>query len=342
MESRAPALNQSGARVRSRLWSGLLKVAVGLGLLAALLFWGRIDLKALSVLTDAPLSIAICLVLVLLAIPLAALRWSILLRAFGLSIPFGKLVHFVAIGLLANLFLFGPTGGDAVRGVYAWRAIGSSSSARVAVSLLADRLFGVLGLLSIALAFTLFNWHWMRQVPALAALGTLLLLGFAACVVAASALFVAPRLTRPLEQRLSRWPRVAELIVHLHELILLFRSRPFRLLGALALAVMIHILTVAGVVVLAEAVKIGHLGAADFLFAVPLTFAVNALPLTPSGIGVGEAAFDQICRWLEPMPSGAAYSSIFFAYRAVSMVASLAGLASFVIYRNEARSDPAA
>jgi uncharacterized protein (TIRG00374 family) len=341
MESRAPALDRPHPRAWLRIWTVLLKATLGLGLLAALVFLGRIDLQALSVLAEASSAVAICLALVLLTIPLAALRWGILLRAFGLSIPFGKLVHFVAIGLLANLFLFGPTGGDAVRGVYAWRSVGRGSG-RVAASVLADRLFSMFGLLSLALAFTLFNWHWMRQVPALAALGTLLLLGFAACVVAASALFVAPRLTRPLERRLSRWPRAAELVVHMHELSLLFRTKPFRLLGALALAVMIYMLTVAGVVVLAEAVKIGHLGAADFLFAVPLTFAVNALPLTPSGIGVGEAAFDQICRWLEPMPSGAAYSSIFFAYRAVSMVASLAGLASFVIYRNEARSDPAA
>jgi glycosyltransferase 2 family protein len=73
---------------------------------------------------------------------------------------------------------------------------------------------------------------------------------------------------------------------------------------------------------------------------VPLTLVANALPLTPNGIGIGEAAFDQICRWLEPVPSGAAYSSIFFAYRTISMLASLPGLVSFVIYRNKTASDP--
>jgi uncharacterized membrane protein YbhN (UPF0104 family) len=67
---------------------------------------------------------------------------------------------------------------------------------------------------------------------------------------------------------------------------------------------------------------------------------VNALPLTPSGIGVGEAAFDQICRWLEPTPSGAAYSSIFFAFRVVSTLTCIPGLISLAIYRNTARSEP--
>ena len=53
------------------------------------------------------------------------------------------------------------------------------------------------------------------------------------------------------------------------------------------------------------------------MFAVPLTLVVNALPLTPSGLGVGEAAFDQICRWLEPVPSGAAYSTFFSPFESV-------------------------
>src|SRR2546430_6284600 len=103
MESRVPARDQSGTGARIRLWTGLIKTAVGLGLLAALLFWGRIDLKALSVLAGAPSAIVICVALLLLAIPLAALRWGILLHAFGLSIPFTHLLHFFSIGLLANL-----------------------------------------------------------------------------------------------------------------------------------------------------------------------------------------------------------------------------------------------
>jgi uncharacterized membrane protein YbhN (UPF0104 family) len=84
---------------------------------------------------------------------------------------------------------------------------------------------------------------------------------------------------------------------------------------------------------LAGALKIGILNISDYVFAASLALVTNALPLTPNGIGIGEAAFDQICRWLEAAPSGAAYSSIFFAYRAVSIVAALPGLVSFAIYR---------
>jgi len=340
MVSRAPALEPAAAHVWTRRSTGILKAAVGLGLLAALLFFGRIDLKALSVLSDAPSVIGICLALLALSVPLAAVRWGILLRALGLSIPFRSLLHFVAIGLVANLFVFGTTGGDAVRGLYAWRSIGGASP-RVAVSVIADRLFSLLALLFLSLTFTLFSWHWMRQIPGLAALGTMLFVAFAAGALAGCTLIVIPTLMRRLEERLSRWPLLARLATQARDVIVLFRASPFRLLGAFVLAVAIQLTMVACVVMLADAVKIGNLRTADFLFAVPLTFLANSLPLTPSGIGIGEAAFEQICHWLEPVPSNAAYSSIFFAFRAISMVVSLAGLVSFVIYRNKSRSDAA-
>src|SRR5262249_22882883 len=172
MESRAHALGQADSRTpaRRRWWTGLAKAALGLGLLAALIFWGQIDLRAVLTLAAAPSAIGACLVLLYLALPIAALRWRILLRALGVSIAFVNLLHFVAIGVLANVLLLGSAGGDAVRGTYAWRALGRSGG-RVAVSVLADRLFTLLAVLLTSLAFSLLYWNRMQQVPALAALG---------------------------------------------------------------------------------------------------------------------------------------------------------------------------
>jgi uncharacterized protein (TIRG00374 family) len=339
MKSRAPALEQAASRAlaRRRWWSSLARIALGLAMLAALVFWGQIDPRALLELSAAPLAVVICLVLLCVALPVAALRWSILLRALGVSIPFVNVFHFVAIGLMANVLLLGSAGGDAIRGIYAWRALGRSGG-RVAVSVLADRLFALFAVLFISLAFSLLHWHHMQQVPALAALGISIIAAATACVIGTCILFAAPNLMRSLELVLSRWPLIAKLFVQVHQLILMLRSNPLSLLAAFALALVTQILTVFGVLVIAEAIKIGVLRLADYMFAVPLTLIVNALPLTPSGIGVGEAAFDQICRWLEPTSSGAAYSSIFFAFRIVSTLTCVPGLISLVIYRKSARS----
>jgi uncharacterized protein (TIRG00374 family) len=325
----------SRASARRRWWTGLARTALGIALLAALVFWGQIDLRALLELT--PSAVMSCLAILLVSIPIAAVRWAILLRVVGVSIRFVDLLHFVAIGVLTNVLLLGSLGGDAIRGLYAWRALGRSGG-RVAVSILADRVFGLLAVLFMLLTFSLLHWHRMQQVPALAALGTSIFAAAAACVVGGGVLFAVPDLTRSLEARLLRWARVARLVSELRKMILMLRTSPLAVSAAFALALVTQILAVLAVVVLAETLKIGALSVADYMFAVPLTLVVNALPLTPSGIGVGEAAFDQICRWLEPTPSGAAYSSIFFAFRLVSTLTCIPGLVSLAVYRNSARS----
>jgi glycosyltransferase 2 family protein len=338
MESRAPTLKQTHrVFARRRVWTSLAKTALGVALLAALVFWGKIDLNVLLEFTAAPSAVVTSLALLLLALPVAALRWGIFQRALGVSIPFVNLFHFVAIGLLTNVLLLGSAGGDAIRGIYAWRALGRGG-ARVTVSVLADRLSSLLAVLVTSLAFSLLYWHRMQQVPVLAALSTSIIVVAAICIIGACVLFAAPDLIRSFEVMLLRWPFVGNLLAQMVQIILMLRASPLSLLAAFALALVTQMLTVFAVLALAEAIKIGVLSAVDYMFAVPLTLIANALPLTPSGIGVGEAAFDQICRWLEPTPSGAAYSSIFFAFRVVSTLTCIPGLISLAIYRNTTRA----
>lgn len=339
MVSRASPVAQANAARRRRVWGGLAKTALGLLLLAALLFWGQIDLRALSQLVDHPFVIVGCLTLLLLALPIAAIRWRILLRALEVSIPFVNLLHFVAIGILSNMFLLGNLGGDAIRGLYAWRSVGRTGD-RIAVSILADRVSAMFALLFLCLIFSVFNWRRMQQVPALSALGVSAVIAVAACIVAIGILFAFPRLIGALERLLSRWPRARSLVSRGGEIVIILRTNVPALLAALVLAVTIQILVIISVAILANALKIGTLGVTDMMLAVPLTLAVNALPLTPNGIGVGEAAFDQICHWLEPTPTNAPYSSIFFAFRVIYTLTGLPGLFSLVIYRNSARSEP--
>jgi hypothetical protein len=208
MQSTAPAAEAQPTTRSSRwrIWGTLLKLVIGVTLLALLLIFGRIDFGALAGLVDAPWTVALAVLLLVSTIPLAALRWGLVLRAFALPISLKPLVHFVAMATISNALLLGPAGGDAVRGVYAWRAL-ERGTGRITASILVDRIFGLVGLTSLALAFTLWHWDWMRRVPALHALGTSLFVAFAACAVGGCLLLMAPRLTLFLAARLARWPR---------------------------------------------------------------------------------------------------------------------------------------
>jgi hypothetical protein len=57
--------------------------------------------------------------------------------------------------------------------------------------------------------------------------------------------------------------------------------------------------------ILGETMHIGNISLLDISIAAPLALVANVLPFTPGGLGIGEAAFDQICRWLVPSPTSA-------------------------------------
>jgi uncharacterized protein (TIRG00374 family) len=339
MKSSAAPLDQikDEGRTLSRWWALPIKAALGVVLLAALIYLGQVDLSTIASLAEVPAAVFGCMAMVALTWVLGALRWLILLRVLGISIPFFDLFCFINIAATLNVFLLGSTGGDAARILYVWRALGRKSG-RAAISVFADRVLGLLGLVAIALVFTAFNWRWMRHVPPLAALGTFLLLAFAASAIATGALFLAPNPVQRLVERLSRWPRVAKLATQATDVARMIRTAPVALLTSFAIAVLVQVCSVLALLVIAEALNIGRLSAADYMFAAPIALVANALPLTPNGLGVGEVAFDQICRWLEPVPTAAAYSSIFFAFRSISALVSLSGFVTFVVHRPRRQS----
>ena len=312
----------------------LLKITISILLLAALVHWGRIDLHTLSAVADIPGTVIAAGGLVLLTLPLAALRWSIVLRLLGTPLPFRPLFHMLAMATLSAQFLFGVVSGDAIRGVYAWRALRGRST-RIAISIFADRLLGLLALFAIASIFSGLRLKRMQEVPQLAALEVSLTVGLGVAFIGGLAILVTPNLLAKLQLRFSRYRRVDLRLRQAREVLIVFRRNPLALAGAFTLSLLSQFASNLALVLLAIGLNIGSLSVIDYMLAAPLAFVANALPLSPGGLGVGEAAFDQICNWLDPVSTGVAYASIFFAYRAVSTVVLLIGLVSFTIYRTD-------
>lgn len=310
----------------------LAKIGAGLGAVCMLIFFSKIDLKALIALSSRPAAV-VCIALVFATLPIAALRWMVLLRALGLGISFGKLYHIIAITNLFNALLVGPLGGDVARAVYVWRIVGHSS-ASVASSIALDRLFGLFSAFCIAMIYIAFNWFWMKDTPALFALGTSVALGFTGMIAVAGAILITPNLVRPLERRLSGWSRLSSLFGWVNHTVRSMRGNPVALLGVLLLALLSQAVTVLAVLVIGDALGIQTLRPVDYMLAVPVTIVANSLPLTPNGLGIGEASFDQVCRWLVASSQNVPYSSAFFAFRILGIVASFSGLVSLFIYRN--------
>jgi glycosyltransferase 2 family protein len=335
MESGPPAELLAPARRVPKPVATAIKVALALALLVALFYYGSIDLGALHGLTRAPGAVAVAALLVLLTLPLAALRWSIILRILGLPLPLMSLLHVQCIATVTSQFLLGTASADAVRGVYAWRAL-RGHTPRIAVSLLADRGLSLAAMMSLALLFMLLRLDRMLAVAPLTALLLSVALALGALAVGALALLLAPGALAWAEALAAGRPRVAALLSQAGAVLLAFRRNLPAALAAGAVALTAAAVSILAVAVLALSLQIGPLSALDYLVATPLALLANALPLTPGGLGVGEVAFDQICGWLDAARSGAGYAGIFFAFRAVSLVVLPVGLLSFIVHRADA------
>ena len=269
----------------SKLAWPMLRLVIGLGLLA----WAvsGTDWTALgSGLVTPPLLLLIC------GLPFVGgaadvIRLQLLYRSQGLHLPFGIGFRVSAISALFNFFVPGAAGGDLVK-VWYLNSVGCGGPETAAIWFM-DRLTGLLSLLLLVAVAGLAN-------AALVASDPLLLWLHRAAVVAAAGAVVGLLLsgTAVLHWAVGLFARVPALHAPLARAaasIATFGKQPGQLALTLAVSLASHGLLVGTLV--AEGLWLMP-EAAPARVALLSLFGLfaNAVPLTPGGLGVGEAAFD--------------------------------------------------
>ena len=267
-----------------------LKVVVSLALIAYLVSRVGID-DVVEVLRSASanyLYLLIALALYFGAITVGSLKWQILLRAQGIRVPLASLLSFSFVGLFFGNFLPTNVGGDLVRGYDLARHI--LLPAETAISVLVDRMLGLIAFVFVAVVMALLVVYSAGQaalweVAVAAAVALLALCGVFAVMLSdrlrgqVRLLFGTSLLSglAPLYDRLSR-----------------ALSAYRRSLGALTLSFCISILVLSiGSVVnylislaLGGGISLLHI----FLFTPLITF-VLLIPISIGGIGLNQSAY---------------------------------------------------
>lgn len=239
---------------------------------------GRIEVSAM----------ALAVALVALNVVAGALRWRVLLTAYGATArpSLGRALQLYFVSFFYNNFLPGAVAGDVVRGVVTRDAFGERGATAGLAVVFVERalgLFGVFLLLGIGLATagssleTGSLWLWSG-------------LGIAGSLALVLALPFTRRLARFLPGPLRRIAeRVPELVV------------PRAFAGAAALSVVTQVLiALAGYVLLHAVEPRVDLGAS--LLIVPLAAATTFLPITVGGAGAREAVYVTLGASLFAMP----------------------------------------
>ena len=303
----------------------VLKVALGVAVFAWMVHSGKLHLAEVGKsLTNWPMVLAV-LALDYTQVGLTTWRWRLLLNAQRIPLGGGRAWGLVMIGMLFNMVIPGSVGGDLIKGYYLTRAAPDRKS-QAAISVLVDRVAGLVGLLLLGTVMAAVNFHETMRNASTQQLGALT----AALFVAGIAGLYVPVLAG---NRIARWQavpaRLREIFAGLDD----YRKQVWVLPSAILLSVLSQALA-CGTYYLAFVAGGGAgMPLGQFLLIVPLGLVITAIPVSPGGVGVGQAGFFALFRIVAPAYAAVGTDS-FTVYQVLMLLVCLSGVFWYVPYRH--------
>lgn len=220
---------------------------------------------------------------------LTSIRWHLLLESLEIRLnPFRTFV-LNCVGAFYNAFMPGTTGGDLIKAYYAARH--TERRTRAVLSVIIDRIIGLLALILLGGAMAAYQWHIpdCRRV----AIASGIILG---SVALGSAVFYSKRLRRltGLDFILRRLPMQRQ-VTKAVEALEIYRHRPVPLLLALLLSFPVHITAILSATFAGWAFGL-RMPVFYYWVVVPVVALAGAIPISPQGIGVMEAFTVELTR----------------------------------------------
>ena len=270
------------------LFLQLLKILFAAGLIVWLVSSGKLDFKALRPLLN-PSAILSCLACTGTALALATERWRRFMIAQDIHLSFWISLKLTLIGTFFNFAMPGGVGGDLVKGYYIIR---TSPHARIkaAITVLMDRLSGLFVMLLMALVVMLLRWDLIQSKPALQSIFWFLCVFFVVFCGGWIAVF-SRRLynTRWLHKVFGLLPVRLQLL-HLYEALAEYRHHKISFFSTFFLSLLSQMTSIFFFVLAGQALGFHDIPLSVYFFVIPIGFMIQAVPISPAGVGVGQAA----------------------------------------------------
>lgn len=322
-------------RIRQHVFA-VFRTALGLGLVVYLVVSGTIDGAALIGLAQHWPVAVVALGCMFGAACLASWRLCLLMQPQALHLSFSASLRLTLIGLFFNTCLPGATGGDIVRIYYAAKDNPGRRIEIVTIFLL-DRVAGMFSILLLPLLLSPFFAQALASQTILQTLLWATAFGLSMMIVgmgcAMSARVCASRVVSWLLQQLPRGQYLARVLVTCQTA----GSHLGSLGGSLIVSLGVHMLMTLATLLIVQVTRPEGVSLLMALL-IPLGFVANALPLTPGGLGVGEAAFDQLFQ-LAGFTGGAV---ALLGWRLLMLLIGLPGLVVYIFVKQQAVAPQAA
>jgi len=226
-------------------------------------------------------------------------RWMILLRAVGVGLARWRIACLFMIGLFFNAFMLGATGGDVVKMFYIYREVPDKRTSGL-VSIVVDRVIGLMALIVIAIAFVIFKYSWLTSHPDAAryVYGLILILAAAGGGLA----FVSILAWLDLAQKLPEWMPLRGKLIEVSDALRVYGRAPGALVWAFGLSIIGHFSMFVSFFLLARAFG-AVIALVPFFSIMPMISVYTSLPITLGGLGVREKLFEDLLGNLANVPA---------------------------------------
>lgn len=311
----------------------LLKIALAVAVVYWMVHSGKLNLQVVGRAFQEQWRLALFLVFTIyLQIAIISWRWNVLNGALGFGIRYREAFSLSMIGLLFTVVIPGSVGGDVIKAYYVGIRV-PKRRAHAFTTILMDRYLGLLSLLTLGAAGVCWNYRVILANKVMTGLATFVVLAFlGGCLFLMALVLFSVQVTRILRRIEVRLP-VFRHAVKSCEALEAFRAKPVVLVLGVLMSIPSHLIACLGM-----RIAMGMVGAAAmplerFLLIVPLGLISTAIPLSPGGVGIGQAAFYGLCESLSH-GSGQTASNAFTVYLTLQVGVYLTGFISYLSHKN--------
>lgn len=280
---------------KRKMLFNVLRATLGITLAIALIyrvlrhnevdFWAQTEAAAKSWLVAAVL-------MQLVAILITTYRWKMLLQVQEIDVSLRDLLSLTMVGMFWNAVLPGAVGGDVLKMVYVTRHA-PTRKAEAVLTIMVDRVMGLLGLLLVALVSVLFSLNFILHADRAVQWATITVGVGSACGIAGvlGVLFRKSLSGLPLVSHLIRIgrERLPGAVVHTLDRLVraldLYKSAPRVILYALGISAVTHFLAAITVILIGQGYHETVVSWWTYFLATQIANTVAAIPLTPAGFG---------------------------------------------------------
>lgn len=291
----------------------LLKLSVAFIILWWMIQSGKLDIKKLSLLIIyKELSLYIGLLWILGFVIMGSFRWYLLLRGVDIKANYIKVMILHSIGLFFNTAMPGAVGGDIIKAYYVIKDNSIQTKTPAALSVLLDRVLGIMGLFILGLTSLILNFTTLWHNPLLKPIASFIIM-FCICTLIFFILVFMPIKNQNnfILKITSDKIFCLSILKKIYLALRSYKNKPWHLINALLLSIVIQTATMLIYIKITEKLNNIHVSIIEYATIFPIGILTTAIPITPGGLGIGHVAFEKLYELIN-LKNGANVFNLFF------------------------------